>query len=129
MLKRLKAAGAVLLLVLAAAGLVRLRERMPAADVIRKLAGLRVAVTFYRMEYKTPPASFGQVLAAGKLETVPGLKLAWHPGSAKVTDVASFRFRDTGGWAYVNDPADPQFGLVYIDCTHRDEKGRFWSEL
>ncbi len=72
MLKRLKAAGAVLLLALAAAGLVRLRERMPAADVIRKLAGLRVAVTFYRMEYKTPPASFGQVLAAGKLETVPG---------------------------------------------------------
>ena len=119
----------MLLLLLAAAGLVRLRARMPASDVMRKLSGMRVALTLYRLEYKTPPGSFEQVLAAGKLETVPAIKLAWHRGSAQVLNVPSFKFRDTGAWAYVNDPAAAQFGLVYIDCTHKDEKGRFWSEL
>jgi hypothetical protein len=36
---------------------------------------------------------------------------------------------DTGGWAYVNAPASPDFGLVFLDCSHSDEKGRRWSEF
>ena len=42
---------------------------------------------------------------------------------------ASFEHVIKSEGGYVNDPADPQFGVVYIDCTHKDEKGRFWSEL
>ena len=29
----------------------------------------------------------------------------------------------------MNEPGDPDFGLLYIDCAHKDEKGRFWSEF
>ncbi len=116
-------------LLLAAAALGRFGAAMPAAEIIRKLAGMRVAVTLFRLEHKTFPGSFEELQAAGKLEAVPGIKLAWHRGAAKVTAVPSFMIRDTGAWAYVNDPADKQFGLIYIDCGHKDEKGRFWSEF
>ena len=46
--------------------------------------------------------------------------------------------RDTGGWAYFNDPADPRWGNFIVDCTHpklrrgrglfsRPEPGPPWS--
>ncbi len=119
----------MLLFLAAAAALVRLRYAMPAAEVVRKLSGLRVALTLYRLEHKTFPASFGDIIADGKLETVPEIKLSWHRGKTKVLNVGTLKIRDTGTWAYVNDPASAQFGLVYIDCRHNDEKGRFWSEF
>jgi len=90
---------------------------------------MRLALALHRIEHKTFPPAFAQLPAGGKLEAVPELKLAWHAGAAKVADVRTFGIRDTGGWAYVSDPASAQFGLVYIDCRHKDEKGRFWSEF
>jgi len=101
---------------------------MPAPDVVRKLSGLRLALEFYRQERRTPPPSYAAVMESGKLEEVPRLKLKGHRTSSRVADVKSFLLRDTGGWAYVN-AAGPDFGLVYIDCTHFDEKGRPWSEF
>lgn len=127
--KRTKAGATALLLIFAAGALMRLSTAMPAAAVIRKLAGIRVALALYRQEYKTYPGSFERVLSEAKLEVVPGLKLAWHRGSSKVKDVPAFAIKDTGAWNYVSDPASAQFGLVYIDCRHKDEQGRFWSEF
>ncbi|HBA59951.1 MAG TPA: hypothetical protein DCZ92_03855 [Elusimicrobia bacterium] len=120
---------AFLLAALAAAGTAYLRTSMPAAEVVRKLSGVRLALAFYRVEHKNFPASFSEVITSGKLEGVPDLKLYGHFKSAKVRPVSSFTIKDTGGWTYVNAPADPQFGLLYIDCSHADEKGRFWSEF
>lgn len=128
--KNIKAYGIALLGLLTAAALLsRLGAAMPAAEVIRKLAGMRLALALHRIEHKTFPSSFGQLPAGGNLEAIPEIKLAWHGRSAKVADVRSFGIRDTGAWAYVSEPASAQFGLVYIDCRHRDEKGRFWSEF
>ncbi len=109
--------------------LLRLASGMTAGEAVRKLSGLRMALELYRMEYKAPPAAFGDLVRSGKLEQPPELKLSWHRGSSAVRNTPSMTITDTGGWAYVNDPKDPAFGLIYIDCTHRDERGRFWSEF
>lgn len=102
---------------------------MGAAEVVRKLSGMRVSLVLYRQEYKRLPASFGETLSGGTLEEAPRLKLSWHLAGSEVRDTPSMLITDSGGWAYVNDPKDPAFGLVYIDCSHKDEKGRYWSEF
>lgn len=122
-------------LVLAAAALLAvcggyyLRGGMEAAEVIRKLSSLRVSLELYRQEYKRLPASFSETLRTGTLEEAPALKLPGHLKRSSVRDTSSMSIKDSGGWAYVNNPGDPAFGLLYIDCAHRDEKGRFWSEF
>jgi len=35
-------------------------------------------------------------------------------------DFREGRFTDTGGWAYVNTPGDPEFGTLVVNCTHND---------
>jgi len=128
MKKRVIAWAAAIAALAAALWGLRLSSGMEPAEAIRKLAGLRMALTLYAGEAGGPPASFGLVQAAGKLEAVPYLKLAWHRGAGTVADVPDRAVRDTGGWAYVNAPG-PDFGLLFIDCAHRDPKGRYWSEF
>lgn len=102
---------------------------MDAPEVIRKLSSLRLALALYGVEHKGPPADFAEVLSSGKLEAVPELKLRRHFKSRKVRNVPAMKITDSGGWAYVNDPKNKDFGLAYIDCSHKDEKGRYWSEF
>ena len=102
---------------------------MEPAEVIRKLAGMRMAVTFFRLSRKRPPADIAELLKSGSLEAVPVIKLNGHFASSKVRNAPGPAARDTGGWAYVNDPQNSAFGTVFIDCTHKDGKGRFWSEF
>lgn len=116
-------------LLAAAWGLLWLRGGMDAAEAVRKLSGLRMSLELYKQEHKKLPPSFGETLRAGTLEAAPELKLPGHFKVSAVKDTPSMVIKDTGGWAYVNNPADPAFGLVYMDCSHKDEKGRFWSEF
>ena len=103
---------------------------MDAPEVIRKLSSLRLALALYGVEHKqAPPSDFAEVLASGKLEAVPELKLRRHFKSGKVRNMPAMKITDSGGWAYVNNPQDKDFGLAYIDCSHKDEKGRYWSEF
>lgn len=125
--KILALAGAAALL--AVWGEFHLSRGMDAAEVVKKLSGMRLSLELYRQEYKRLPASFKETLRAGTLEEAPLLKLSLHLRTSSVRDTPSMLIKDTGGWAYVNDPRDPDFGLLYIDCAHRDEKGRFWSEF
>ncbi|HAN04293.1 MAG TPA: hypothetical protein DCQ25_03355 [Elusimicrobia bacterium] len=126
----------IIMIVLAAAavggagwGLFYLRSGMDAAEVVRKLSGIRLSLELYRQEHKKYPASFAETLRAGTLEAAPELKLPGHLRNSQVRDTPALAIKDTGGWAYVSDPKSPDFGLLYIDCSHRDEKSRFWSEF
>lgn len=110
-------------------GLVYLQTGMDAAEAVRKLSGLRLSLELYRQANKKLPAAFADTVKTGSLEGAPDLKLPGHFKTSEVADTPSMLIRDTGGWAYVNNPADPAYGLVYIDCSHKDEKGRFWSEF
>ena len=116
-------------LLAAAWGLLWLRGGMDAAEVVRKLSGIRLSLELYRQEHKKYPASFAETLRAGTLEAAPELKLPGHLRNSQVRDTPALAIKDTGGWAYVSDPKSPDFGLLYIDCSHRDEKSRFWSEF
>ncbi len=51
-----------------------------------------------------------------------------HPASAAVELYAGRENRDSGRWAYVNNPKSPHGGDFYIDCTHTDMGGTAWSE-
>jgi hypothetical protein len=106
-----------------------LQGGMDAAEVVRKLSGMRISVELYRQEHRKLPASFADTLREGTLEEAPELKLPGHFKTSRVRDTPSMLITNTGGWAYVNDPADPAFGLVYIDSARRDERSRFWSEF
>ncbi|PKM97314.1 MAG: hypothetical protein CVU79_08890 [Elusimicrobia bacterium HGW-Elusimicrobia-3] len=126
----------IIMIILAAAalagagwGIFHLRRGMGAAEVVRKLSGIRLALELYRQEHKKYPASFGETLRAGTLEAAPDLKLPGHFKNSQVRDTPSLAITDSGGWAYVSDRSSPDFGLLYIDCSHRDEKSRFWSEF
>lgn len=114
---------------LGAGGFLYLRRGMGSPEVLRKLSGLRVSLELYSMEHRKKPAAFEDTIKAGQLEGAPSLKLPGHRGTSAVRNAASFAISDTGGWAYVNAPADPAFGVIFIDCSHKDEKGRFWSEF
>jgi type II secretory pathway pseudopilin PulG len=66
----------------------------------------------------------GRYMAALPLAKTP----SYHPDSDKVTLVASAAgLSDAGGWAYLADPASPDYGTVYVNCTHTDTKGSVWS--
>ena len=114
---------------LSAWGFRYLSRGMEAAEVVRRLSSMRVSLELYRQQYKKLPASFSETLRAGTLEEAPALKLPGHLEKSRVLDTPAMLIKDTGGWAYVNAPGDPAFGLLYIDCSHKDEKGRFWSEF
>ncbi|MBI5240331.1 MAG: hypothetical protein HY926_07640 [Elusimicrobia bacterium] len=34
---------------------------------------------------------------------------------------------DAGGWGYNNDPGHPNFGSIWVNCTHTDINGRSYS--
>ncbi|MCX5785414.1 MAG: hypothetical protein NTX59_06980 [Elusimicrobia bacterium] len=102
---------------------------MNAAEVIRKLAALRISLELYRLDKGRLPVHFSDVAVNGNLEAVPDLKLKRHFKSSTVKNVPYYKITDSGSWAYVNDPKSPDFGLVFIDCSHADEKGRAWSEF
>lgn len=117
-------------LLAAAASWVRwFRGGMDAAEALRKLSGLRVSLELYRQEHKKFPPGFAETIRSAKLEGAPQLKLPGHLGCSSVQDRPAMTIKDTGGWAYVNDAASPDFGLVYIDCAHKDGRGRYWSEF
>ena len=102
---------------------------MEPAEVIRKLSGMRMAITIFLLANGRQPADIREVIKSGNLEAIPLLKLKRHFASSKVRNTSELATRDTGGWAYVNDPKSREFGTVFIDCTHKDGKGRFWSEF
>lgn len=116
-------------LLAAGGGAAWLRSGMDSPEVLRKLAGLRVSLELYALERRARPAAFGDTVRAGHLEGAPALKLPGHLPASGVKDVPAFAVTDSGSWAYVNAKSSPDFGLLYIDCSHRDERGRYWSEF
>lgn len=53
----------------------------------------------------------------------------WHRDTAKVKVFHSrAEADDSGGWGYVADPASPEWGTVFINCTHQHWKKRIpWN--
>ncbi|MFH2201597.1 MAG: hypothetical protein ABIJ96_00635 [Elusimicrobiota bacterium] len=50
-----------------------------------------------------------------------------HPISRDVEQKPDGKSGDSGKWGYINDPADANFGFVFVDCTHTDSRGNAWN--
>ena len=108
------------------------------ADLVRKsnegasrgnLGALRSALSIYYgdNEGQYPTDNLASLTVNGKyLTAIPMAKTPnYHPDSATVTTQTSSN--DTGGWSYDNTVGDPNFGTVWVNCTHTDTKGNVWT--
>ncbi len=61
------------------------------------------------------------------IEEIPQARVPGYTPSSKVS-VGSFEqaFTKTGGWAYVNDPADPRYGDFFVNSDKEDSYGKAW---
>ncbi|HNT97654.1 MAG TPA: hypothetical protein PKK31_05235 [Elusimicrobiales bacterium] len=102
-------------------------SQTPVPEALRKLSGLRVAAELYRQDKGARPRDYGEVLAEGKLEAVPRLKLRGRPACSRVVNYPALKPGGTGCWGYVADPASPDFGTVFVDSAGKDPQGRHWT--
>lgn len=115
-----------LLFLIAAPAFAPLLRKSAEGTMKGNLAVLRGAVERYRSEHDgRAPESLEALVAARNLEKVP---LLWpkfsgidHPREALTAVVSSTAAADSGRWAY------RLTGSIFIDCTHTDTRGAFWS--
>ncbi|MBI2790193.1 MAG: RDD family protein [Elusimicrobia bacterium] len=87
------------------------------------------------------PASLEAFINPETLKEIPKTKLADHAETAAWTayggevcgakneygyEIVESKLKDTGGWGYVADPKSNCWGQIFVDCTHKDSKGRPW---
>ncbi|MBI4679530.1 MAG: RDD family protein [Elusimicrobia bacterium] len=97
------------------------------------LGAIRSALAIYYGDMEGQyPTELDALTVGGKyLVVLPVAKTPpLHPDSNRVYGFPSrsqASSSDSGGWAYVNNPQDPDFGSVWVDCTHQDSKGTVWN--
>ena len=100
------------------------------------LGYLRSAVSIYSGDTEgIYPADLAALTRDGKY--LAGIPLLWrgspfyspHWQSRKVEYYPRKGTQDSGHWAYVNDSKSPDFGTVFIDCTHTDTLGARWDSF
>jgi hypothetical protein len=63
----------------------------------------------------------------GRVANCIPLESKGNPGHSNTSLVVGGHFvDDTGGWLYHNDPTDPLFGHIQVNCSHPDLKGVAW---
>jgi len=92
------------------------------------LVRLRTAVAAYYGEHQgVYPTDDLSSLVPTYIEDIP---LARVPGFAPSKHVSTGSYDQAltgeGGWAYVNDPADPRFGDVFVNTQKEDSYGKAW---
>lgn len=88
-----------------------------------------LSVHYGDLEGEYPYHPFALTAGGKYLEKLPPAKTPnYHADSNRVRLVASAAgLTDEGGWAYNPDPASPNWGTFYVNCTHTDTKGGAWS--
>lgn len=94
-----------------------------------QLVRLRTAIAAYYGENQgTYPTDDLSCLVPKYIEAIPQANVPGLKPSRQVT-AGSYEsaFTKTGGWAYVNDPADPRFGDVFVNTDKEDSYGKAWN--
>ncbi|OGS39194.1 MAG: hypothetical protein A2506_08520 [Elusimicrobia bacterium RIFOXYD12_FULL_66_9] len=97
------------------------------------LVGLRGAVERYRAAHGgQAPESIDALVAARTIEKIPPVWPRFsgvpHPREAGALVLPSMAVTDSGRWAYIAAHSSASLtGAVFIDCTHTDTRGSFWS--
>jgi len=98
------------------------------------LAAIRTALSVYYAdtEGRYPADDLAVLTANAKyLSVIPPTKLPGtsHSNSSAITpepDMLSL-ITDTGGWAYLNNSADTEWGRLAVNCLHADAGAAPWS--
>lgn len=93
---------------------------------------LRSAIRIYYSDNDGQyPSNLGILTSGTKsyIANIPGILIPpYHPESIAESDgTAATAGNDAGGWAYINDSNDPNFGNLWVNCTHTDTKGVTWT--
>ena len=93
-----------------------------------QLVRLRSAIAAYygenQGEYPTDDLTS---LVPRYIEAIPVVKVpGFEPTSRVSTGSYDTAFTKTGGWVYINDPADPRFGDVFVNTDQADSYGKAW---
>ncbi len=94
-----------------------------------QLVRLRSAIAAYYGENQgVYPTDNLTSLVPTYIEAIPQVNVPGLPKTNKVTaGTYEAAFTKTGGWAYVNDPADPRFGDVFVNTDKEDSYGKAWN--
>ncbi len=108
------------------------------------LGSLRAATSiFYGDAEGVYPATLDALVGPKYLQEIPAAKTASHAESRAWTaygaevctgkseygqEIDVSKIRDTGGWGYVSDPQAKCYGQVFVDCSHKDTRGKYWTE-
>lgn len=84
------------------------------------LAKLRTALEAYREEKGAYPENLNAIPAIPAITVPPATTPSAAIRHGRVSDGA-------GGWLYDNAKGSPSFGKVWINATHTDSKGAFWT--
>ena len=104
-----------------------LSDKARVAAAKTELLNVRMAlITYYgntEGSYPETPAE----LVPEYLPTMPELELPWHARTAAIElssgPVTGEGLSDTGGWLYINDPKSASFGMIVLNCSHKDDQG------
>ncbi len=93
-----------------------------------QLMRVRSAIAAYYGENQgTYPTDDLSSLVPQYLEKMPEARV---PGTAPSAHVSTGNFETAftkvGGWAYVNDPADPRYGDFFVNSDKEDSYGKAW---
>lgn len=98
------------------------------------LASIRTALSVYYSDNEGvfPSDNLSILTSNGKyLTDVPFAKLpgTGHQNSNAVAAAANAAglVTDAGGWAYLNNPADHEWGRLAVNCQHSDSGAATWS--
>ncbi|MBI3297764.1 MAG: hypothetical protein HYZ75_06350 [Elusimicrobia bacterium] len=92
------------------------------------LGSIRSALSIYYGDLEgVYPSDLSSLTVAGKyIGELPQAKTPkYHKASTRVTPGATPS--DSGGWGYNNVTADPNYGNVFVNCTHTDLRSRVWA--
>ncbi len=97
------------------------------------LATLRAAVTVHTLETGSAPTALEEVVSGpfATLRQIPyKFTPPYHAEGNTVTNGPTMGLPGSvGSWFYFNDPTQPEFGHIVVNCVHSDLKGQVWSSL
>jgi len=101
-----------------------------------ELAQLGTELGFYYQDHHSYPSDLRELGGRYKLglpKIIIETRDMKRPHSYWNSDqVMIFRSRDesndAGGWGYVNDPKSPEYGTVFVNCTHLNDTGKPWNK-
>ena len=97
---------------------------------VAALLELKKAVEAYKAGEVKYPKRLGK-LVPKYIKEIPEISVADHPATSEVLEINSSDYdealvqaiTDTGKWLYFTDKNSKYYGLVLIDCSHKDARG------